>query len=358
MSRGAFLLALAAWLVAASVAEAHKPTVTSFTYHTDIYPIFAAKCGSCHRAGGVAPMSLMTYAEAFPWAVSIKNEILHMEMPPWFADERYGAFRHDGSLSALEMNTIVDWCLGGSPEGTASPSAAPMPADGWPLGPPDIEFTMPAPVVLDVNTSELVHEVVLAPALESAVSLSSLDFKPGAANVVRSAEVSIVEDGTLVAAWVPGQVAERLPEDLSRAIPAGSSLKLRVRYKKTWLDDGSPVEDQSAVALYLRAEPARRSLRSVSVSAGDSYAIEEGSELVALLPRIDQKVEALLAELVHADGSRTPILRLARPRAAWPTKYWLEVPLELPPGSRVEVTAEGDGAEHSAPAFLLDLTSS
>ena len=26
---------------------AHKPTVTTFTYGRDIYPIFEAKCGAC-----------------------------------------------------------------------------------------------------------------------------------------------------------------------------------------------------------------------------------------------------------------------------------------------------------------------
>ena len=77
-----------------STVSAHKPTVTTFTYNKDIYPIFEAKCGSCHRNAGVAPMSLSRTAKRFPWAVSIKNEVLHLAMPPWFVDERFGSFKH------------------------------------------------------------------------------------------------------------------------------------------------------------------------------------------------------------------------------------------------------------------------
>ena len=65
--------------------EAHKPTKTRFTYHKDVFPIFERRCGSCHREGGAGPMSLLRYKDTFPWAVSIKNQVLALSMPPWFA---------------------------------------------------------------------------------------------------------------------------------------------------------------------------------------------------------------------------------------------------------------------------------
>ncbi len=52
--------------------EAHKAITSKYTYNDDVFPIVRAKCGNCHVDGGVAPMSLMTYEEAFPWAESIR----------------------------------------------------------------------------------------------------------------------------------------------------------------------------------------------------------------------------------------------------------------------------------------------
>ena len=41
------------------------------TFSRDVAPIFYAKCISCHRPGEVAPMSLITFREARPWARAI-----------------------------------------------------------------------------------------------------------------------------------------------------------------------------------------------------------------------------------------------------------------------------------------------
>ena len=37
------------------------------TFAKDIAPIFQEKCEGCHRAGSMAPMSLVTYQEVRPW---------------------------------------------------------------------------------------------------------------------------------------------------------------------------------------------------------------------------------------------------------------------------------------------------
>ena len=38
------------------------------TFNKDVLPILQANCQGCHRPGEVAPMSLLTYAEARPYA--------------------------------------------------------------------------------------------------------------------------------------------------------------------------------------------------------------------------------------------------------------------------------------------------
>ena len=66
-STTAFALAVVAGLaVIGQRAEAHKPITSKYTYNDDVFPILRDRCSSCHVAGGVAPMSLMTYDDAFP----------------------------------------------------------------------------------------------------------------------------------------------------------------------------------------------------------------------------------------------------------------------------------------------------
>ncbi len=43
------------------------------TFYKDVAPILQAHCVDCHRPGQVAPMSLITYEEARPWAAAIKK---------------------------------------------------------------------------------------------------------------------------------------------------------------------------------------------------------------------------------------------------------------------------------------------
>jgi hypothetical protein len=103
-------------LVACLSAQGHDIITTSITWSRDISRIVNNHCASCHGPGGTA-FSLMTYAEARPWAVSIKEEILRRRMPPWGAIKGFGEFRNDQSLTPEEMERIVSWTDGGVPEG-------------------------------------------------------------------------------------------------------------------------------------------------------------------------------------------------------------------------------------------------
>jgi predicted CXXCH cytochrome family protein len=116
------------------------------TFNADVAPIVLKKCVSCHRPHQAAPMSLLTYEDARPWAQSIRKKVASREMPPWRADPRFGHFRNDPSLSQDEIKTIVAWVDGGAPKGTEPLPAAPQFAEGWnhPSGrPPDIVLEMP-----------------------------------------------------------------------------------------------------------------------------------------------------------------------------------------------------------------------
>ena len=44
------------------------------TFYKDVLPILQNNCQTCHRPGEVAPMSLLTYEQARPWARAIKTK--------------------------------------------------------------------------------------------------------------------------------------------------------------------------------------------------------------------------------------------------------------------------------------------
>src|SRR5262249_23555684 len=89
------------------------------TFTKDIAPIVQRSCENCQRQGGVAPMSLSTYAEARPWARAMKRQTSLREMPPWFIDKNIGIqkFKDDISLSDEEIAKIARWADSGAPQG-------------------------------------------------------------------------------------------------------------------------------------------------------------------------------------------------------------------------------------------------
>ena len=94
------------------------------TFNKDIAPIFYANCTSCHRPGDIAPMSLLTYKDARPWAKAIASKVADGTMPPWHADPKYGTFVGARGLSVAHKETIAKWVAAGAPEGNGRGFAA------------------------------------------------------------------------------------------------------------------------------------------------------------------------------------------------------------------------------------------
>ena len=84
---------VAALLLAPVVAGAQTPT-----FAKDVAPILYSKCVECHRPTMFAPMSLVKYDEARPWAKSIRARVASRTMPPWGADPAHGVFKNDPQL--------------------------------------------------------------------------------------------------------------------------------------------------------------------------------------------------------------------------------------------------------------------
>src|SRR5436190_23191228 len=97
--------------------SAHEPITTKLTWTQEISRIVYKHCASCHREGGAAPMALITYDEARPWAKAIREEVAERRMPPWGAVKGFGEFRRDASLTDPEIEMLVLWVEGGAPKG-------------------------------------------------------------------------------------------------------------------------------------------------------------------------------------------------------------------------------------------------
>src|SRR4029079_14501427 len=133
---------LATLAVATIAAAAEQPSPVTFT--RDVLPILQKHCQSCHRPGQVAPMSLVTYEEARPWARAIKVAVAQKKMPPWFADARYGHFTNDRTLGETDIDTLAKWADTGAPRGDARDAPAPIhwPGNGWGIQ-PEVVVDMP-----------------------------------------------------------------------------------------------------------------------------------------------------------------------------------------------------------------------
>ena len=154
----ATLLAVAA-MSAIGYAADPTPTAGPTTFTKDVAPILQNKCQQCHQPNSIAPMSLISYEDARPWARSIKQRVITRQMPPWHIDPSVGVhdFKNDISLSDAQIDTIVRWVDGGAIQGDPKDMPPPKPLvtdnewqgvrDGY--GPPDLvikssEYTMAA----------------------------------------------------------------------------------------------------------------------------------------------------------------------------------------------------------------------
>ena len=143
---------LAGLVAAPAPAAAQAASPRPATFSKDVAPILQRSCENCHRAGGGAPMPLVTYPEVRPWARAIKARTAAREMPPWFIDKNIGIqrFKDDPSLSGAEIATLAAWADAGAPRG--DPADLPPPREWadrgkWSIGTPDLVISSPVSTV-------------------------------------------------------------------------------------------------------------------------------------------------------------------------------------------------------------------
>jgi hypothetical protein len=333
------------------VTEAHKAITSPYNYNDHVYPILRERCSRCHFDGGPTPMSLMSYKDAIPWAESIREQLVGEKMPPWYPDMMGPAVKAGHPLPTRELDVLVTWAVGGTPQGdfAKDPPAFAPPVNVWRGGEPDVKIPMAAEHTLPAGTMEETKEFLLSTGFTEVKWVKAADLMPGRTSMVRDAVVS-VENGPVLAAWVPGHEATAAPSGAAFKVPAGAKIKLQVHYKKHWQDEQETRSDKSTVGLYLTDAPVSgRELQALAIdgpTSGEapekhtfSGALKTAARVVAIRPSFDQAYQSVDVHAVLQGGRKVALLQLRSAQPQWYRRYWLAEPIELPAGAKVEIVA-------------------
>lgn len=310
------LLGLAIFSVAPTVLVSAE-----VTFSHDVAPILYKHCVSCHHPNDIAPMSLLTYKDARPWAAAIKQAVVTGKMPPWKADPKYGHWSNDARLSDGEKSTIITWVNGAKLEG--NPKDMPPPPefpDGWKVGKPDAVISIPEHKLEAKGPDEYTYITVPTSFTEDKW-IAAAELRPGNRKVVHHAHVFVVEPetqtsqqkkdddpakaygkwlqvhegtlsfirpdapviddgclrddngtfpgntqsdlGSLISSFLPGREADVYPPGTARLVKAGSKVNFQIHYSKA---TGKPETDITSVGLVFAKEPPKQIARRIDLS--------------------------------------------------------------------------------------------
>ena len=312
------LLSLAGLIGVAALAAPKSAAPVSVTFNKDVLPILQKNCQECHRPGEVAPMSLLTYADARPWAKAIKTAVLSKKMPPWFAEPQgTHTFSNERTLTAADLNTLVSWVDNGAPEGDAKDAPPPIHfQDGWQIK-PDMVIEMPVDFQLPARGTINYQYVLVKGSFPEDVWVSAAEMRPGNPKVLHHGKVwvrppgshwmedavpgmayeagmgrnSIAEGNDILGKFNPGLGAQTFDINGSaKFVPKGSDLVFELHYTAT----GEPATDRSKLGLvFAKNAPETRYFLSAGPTA-----------LNLVIPPGDGNAEVVSEVTVGADNVR------------------------------------------------------
>ena len=342
-------------VLASTGTDAHKGVTSKYTYNDDVYPILRERCGQCHVDNGPTPMSLLTYNDnggAVAWAQSIREMLIAEAMPPYYADPTGPAVKNGHGITPRELDILITWATGGTPHGNLNRKLAPPAArPDWVLGTPDATVAIPEQQI-PAGTLEASVDVTVPTSFTEAKWVRAVDLKPGTPGIVRQATVALA-DGQPLAVWEPGDDTVAAPNGTAFKVPAGAALKVHLRYKKGWQDEQTAKTDSSSIGFYFADEPlSGKAIESFAVNppAGEppatfGSALTAGGRIVALRPMVDRPYATLDIQATTPTGRKVTLLKLRGIRPEWPRRYWLADPVELPKGTKIDITTKAGDAE-------------
>jgi hypothetical protein len=359
-------------MLAATPALANPPT-----FSKDVAPILYKSCVECHRPDAMAPMALISYEDARPWARAIKQKVSRREMPPWGADPTIGRFSNDVSLKQSEIDTIAAWVDGGAPQGDpAELPSVPKFAAGWSIGKPDLVFKMQQPFNVPADGTVPYSYVTIPTNLKEDIWIRGVELKPTDRRVVHHIISTLVEGndkppdptpkltrdpsrkelGGGLGGLVPGRLYSLYEDGVARKIPAGADIVLQMHYTTI----GQPITDQTEIGIVLAKEPPAK-LRAegggaipnmgFAIPPGDpNYEVvgkqtfDRDTFLSSLYPHMHVRGKDAQYSIIYPDGREEVVLRVPKYDFNWQLSYKLAEPTFMPKGSTLKVTMHYDNS--------------
>ena len=326
-------------------AELGKPV----TFSRDVGRIFQKNCQSCHRAGTSAPMSLMTYAEARPWARSIKQRVLTRDMPPWHLDKTVGIrkYKNDRSLSDQEIATIVQWVDNGALEGNPADLPPPVtfpPDSEWFIGKPDLLVTTDKDFVMYANGPDWWIDQFAELKLDEDRWIQAMEIKPSNPKIVHHAVVNVIEPdapagtppgGVQLHEYAVGKYGDIFAENTGRLLKKGS----RLRFDMHYFAIGSEQHNRTTIAFrfYPKDFVPKYQVRSVpirnipndeleippnSVVRTDGYyRLTRNARIDAFQPHMHMRGRGMTLEAINLDNTTTILSSVDHFNFNWHINY-------------------------------------
>jgi mono/diheme cytochrome c family protein len=357
------------------------------TFYKDILPILQEHCQACHRPGGIAPMSLVTYQQARGSGTAIKQAVVSKQMPPWFADPRYGKFSNDPSLTPQQIEMISSWVGSGAPAG--SPEDAPSPKQwdaGWNIPLPQKIVTMSVPVDIPAHgVVDYTFEIVptgftedkwvqfsqILPSSPKYVHHGVVYIRPPNSTWLRAAPIGVpftpssLSDPKLRAeahetttdmllVYAPGSEPDRWPDGTAKFIPAGSDLVFQMHYTS----NGTAGTDQASLGMVFAKQPPKQRVLTLQLTnhtfiipprtndyrVDVSGTIPNDATLLSFFPHMHLRGKRFEYNILHADGTVETLLRVNY-HFHWQLSYRLAEPRFLKAGTRLQAVAWYDNSD-------------
>jgi len=184
-------IALAMHLLHSCNNHSDLPTTVTFTEH--IAPLLYNNCTICHRPGGSAHFSLVTYEEAKKYASANEYVTRQRIMPPWPADPNYTQFTGQRILSDNDIKLFEKWVKDGTLPGpdNKAPKLPTYPI-GSEIGSPHMRIPV-QPYLLPANSLDKFLLVKVPFELPNDTFASVIEFIPGRNNVVHHVNGDMVK---------------------------------------------------------------------------------------------------------------------------------------------------------------------
>lgn len=332
--------------------------------YKDVLPILQAHCQGCHRPGEAAPMPLLTYPQTRPWAKAIKAAVLSRKMPPWFADPHYGKFTNDPSLDAASIGILKTWADTGAYEGRAADAPTPRVfAQGWSIPPPDAVIELPELVKVPASGTIDYRYYAVPTGWKEDRWVETIEVRPGDRSLVHHAIVYVqTADGSsgpqYLGGYAPGAVPQRWPAGDARLIRAGSTLVFQMHYTA----NGKPGLDRTRIGLvFAKQAPGREVIAMQALyprleipPGADNYRVEaartipQDAYLLGMRAHMHLRGKSFEFRAVYPEGRSEVLLRIPKYDFNWQPYYYLQTPLKLPRGTRIECTAYFDNSANNA----------